>query len=475
MILINENTKVIVQGITGSQGRFHTEQMLQYGTKIVAGTTPGKGGQEVCGVPVFNTVKEAKEKTGATCSLIYIPPAFAADGILEAIDADSYEKRYFPRFNPDLFDAKLWAKTAKAAGMKYAVLTTKHHEGFCMWDTATTDYKITKTAFGRDVVREFVDAFRAEGLKVGFYFSIMDWHHPDYTVDYPHPLFKKIKGDKKAEVAKLNAGRDMDRYRKYMFDQVKELLTGYGRIDIVWFDYTPKGEFGKTWRDWNAIELLKLARSLQPQCIVDSRLDLMESDDGWDFVTPEQLKTPAWPTVRGRKVPWETCQTFSGSWGYHRDQSTWKSVPQLIGLLTETVSKGGNLIMNVGPTARGEFDGRAMERLRGFEKWMHFNSRSIYGCTQAPERFKAPNGTALTWNPERRTLYVHLYDYPMGFLPLDFYKDVKYAQFLHDGSEVLIKASKPSHGQQGEILPFGGLSLPMTKPDVVVPVVEMFL
>ena len=114
---------------------------------------------------------------------------------LEAIDADTYEKRYFPRFNPDLFDAKLWAKTAKAAGMKYAVLTTKHHEGFCMWDTATTDYKITKTAFGRDVVREFVDAFRAEGLKVGFYFSIMDWHHPDYTVDHPHPLFKKIKGD----------------------------------------------------------------------------------------------------------------------------------------------------------------------------------------------------------------------------------------------------------------------------------------
>ena len=393
----------------------------------------------------------------------------------EGIDPATYEKKYFPRFNPDLYDAKQWAKTAKAAGMKYAVLTTKHHEGFCMWDTATTDYKITKTEFGRDVVREFVDAFRAEGLKVGFYFSIMDWHHPDYTVDRPHPLFRKITGDKKAAVAKLNANRDMNRYRKYMFDQVKELLTDYGRIDIVWFDYTPKGEFGKTWQDWDAVELLKLTRKLQPHCIVDSRLDLMESDDGWDFVTPEQCKAPDWPTVRGRKVPWETCQTFSGSWGYHRDENTWKSMPQLIGLLTETVSKGGNLIMNVGPTARGEFDGRAMDRLQGFAKWMHHNSRSIYGCTQAPKEYAAPNGTVLTWNPKRKTLYVHLYDYPMGFLPLDFYEKVKYAQFLHDGSEIFIRHPSRRHVQTGDLKPVGGLTVPMLKPDVVVPVIEIFL
>jgi len=396
----------------------------------------------------------------------------------EAIDADTYSKRYFPRFNPDLYDARQWAKAAKAAGMKYAVLTTKHHEGFCMWDTATTDYKITKTEFGRDVVREFVDAFRAEGIRVGFYFSIMDWHHPDYTVDHPHPLFKRIKNRKediKAAVAKLNANRDMNRYRKYMFDQVRELLTGYGRIDIVWFDYTPKGEFGKTWQDWDAVELLKMTRKLQPHCIVDSRLDLMESDDGWDFVTPEQCKSAEWPTVRGKKVPWETCQTFSGSWGYHRDENTWKSVPQLIELLSETVSKGGNLIMNVGPTARGEFDGRAKARLDGFAKWMHHNSRSIYGCTQAPDGFSAPNGTALTYNPARNTLYVHLYSYPMGFLPLDFYEKVKYAQFLHDGSEIRIRNPLNIHGQSGELKPVGGITLPVLKPDVVVPVVELFL
>ena len=396
---------------------------------------------------------------------------------IEGMTDEQYD-RYLPRFNPDLYDAREWARAAKAAGMKYAVLTTKHHEGFCMWDTQTTDYKITKTAFGRDVVREFVDAFRAEGLRIGLYYSIIDWHHPDFTIDNTHPAMKRLPpgGDKSEYVAKANAGRDMARYREYMFAQVEEILTRYGTIDILWFDYVSKAPaFGKSWRDYDSVKLIKLARRLQPGCIVDSRLDLMDTDDGWDFVTPEQFKTADWPTVRGRRVPWETCQTFSGSWGYHRDQATWKSVPQLIELLSETVSKGGNLIMNVGPTARGTFDDRAMERLEGFAKWMRRNSRSIYGCTVAPEGFIAPNGTALTYNPETKALYVHLYDYPMGFLPLDFYDKVQYAQFLHDGSELLLRKPAAHHGQSGDTKPVGGVQLPIVKPDVVVPVVELFL
>ena len=190
----------------------------------------------------------------------------------EAMTSEVYDSKYLPHFNPDLYDAKAWAKAAKAAGMKYAVLTSKHHEGFCMWDTATTDYKITKTEFGRDVVREFLDAFRAEGLKVGLYFSVIDWHHPDYTVDVTHPLIKKVEESKRKDLAaKLNEGRDMDRYRKYMFSQVRELLTDYGRLDILWFDFTPMGYPGldKSWRDWNAVELLKMVRKLQPHVIVE--------------------------------------------------------------------------------------------------------------------------------------------------------------------------------------------------------------
>ena len=340
-----------------------------------------------------------------------------------------------------------------------------------MWDTKTTDYKITKTAFGRDLVREYVDACRAAGLKVGFYFSLKDWHHDDFTVDVTHPLMKKLKfrglqGDElRKEVQKLNEGRDMERFRAYMFAQVKELLTEYGTIDIIWYDYTQKdANFGKTYKDWNAVELVRLTRRLQPGILINNRLDLMDTDDGWDFMTPEQIKVREWPTVRGRRVPWETCQTFSGSWGYHRDETTWKSMPQLLELLVHSVSFGGNLIMNVGPTARGEFDDRAKERLEGFAKWMHFNSRSIYGCSAAPEGFLAPNGTGLTYNQHTGRLYIHLYDYPMGFLPVEFIDRIEYAQFLHDGSELTLRKGKN-----------GGINLPVLKPTIENPVIEVWL
>ena len=393
----------------------------------------------------------------------------------EFIPNERYDTTYLPRFDPDLFDARAWAKAAKTAGMRYMVLTAKHHEGFCMWDTATTDYKITKTAFGRDLVREYIDACRAEGLGVGLYFSIIDWHHPDYLIDQNHPL-RPRGGFTDETYAKANEGRDMARYRKYMWAQVRELLTQYGKIDIVWFDYTPKGRYGKTWRDWDAVNLLKMARELQPGLIVDSRLDLMETDDGWDFVTPEQFNVQSWPTVRGQRVPWEICQTFSGEWGYARDEKTWKSVPQLVRMLSEAVGQGGNLILNVGPTARGEFDGRAQERLAGLGRWMYWNARSIYGCTAAPEGFVAPNGTGLTYNPKTGRLYLHVYDYPPGNLPISFWEKVDYAQFLHDASEIPVRPPKKHHDQSGEQkIEYGGLLLPVLKPDVDVPVVEMFL
>ena len=402
----------------------------------------------------------------------------------EAIDPATYAERYMKHFNPDLFDAKAWAATAKKAGMKYMVLTAKHHEGFCMWDTKTTDFKISNTEFGRDLVREYVDACREAGLKVGLYFSLKDWHDPNFTVDVTHPLMNwkrdklGLKGaELKAAVDKLNEGRDMDKFRELMFAQVRELLTNYGKIDIIWYDYTAKArEYGRTYKDWNAVELVKLTRKLQPGIIMDNRLDLLDTDDGWDFVTPEQYKVQTWPTVRGKRVPWETCQTFSGSWGYYRDEETWKSVPQLVELLVHSVSMGGNLILNVGPTARGEFDGRAKDRLAGIADWMHFNARSIYGCGSAPEGFVAPNGTALTYNAKTNRLYLHLYDYPMGFVPLAFLDKVEYAQFLHDGSEITMQWPRKRHSQDGEQQgELGGLVVPMKKPAVEVPVVEMWL
>ncbi len=390
----------------------------------------------------------------------------------ERMTNEDYQK-YFDLFNPDLYDPHEWARMAKAAGMKYAVITSKHHEGFCLFDSKFTDYKATNTPARRDLIRPWVDAFRQEGLRVGFYYSLLDWHHPSYTVDSNHP--QSAKTDE--EYASLNQGRDMAVYRQYLKDQVRELLTNYGKIDIIWLDFSFAGKNGKGRADWDSENLLKMVRELQPGIIVNDRLDLLDVDGGWDFRTPEQFKPRQWVTMNGVRVPWETCQTFSGSWGYYRDEPTWKDAKQLLVLLIETVSKGGNLLLNVGPTARGTFDDRAQDRLRAMGRWMQVNSPSIYGCTQAPDGFKAPENSLLTYNPGTRRLYVHLLDWPMGQLALEGYADkVKYAQLLHDASELRMSTRKDStwireEGASGDLI----LRLPVVKPAVEIPVVELFL
>ncbi len=391
----------------------------------------------------------------------------------ERMTNEEYEK-YFEIFDPDLFDPHQWAKEAKNAGMKYAVITAKHHEGFCLFDSKYTDYKATNTPAGRDLLKEWVEAFRAEGLKVGFYYSLLDWHHPDYTIDRNHP--QSVQTDEEYE--KLNEGRDMDVYRQYIKDQVRELLTNYGKIDIIWLDYSfPSGKHGKGRDDWDSENLLKMVRELQPGIIVNDRLDLLDEEGGWDFMTPEQYKVSKWPERDGKRVPWETCQTFSGSWGYYRDEMTWKSTRQLLELLIESVSKGGNLLLNVGPTARGTFDYRATERLEAIGEWMKYNSPSIYNCTEAPDDFQKPDNCLLTYNPETNRLYVHLLVYPLKWFTLKGYEGrVKYARFLHDGSE--IKFGKPRHNvtyQESKGKDDVILILPVVKPNVEIPVIELYL
>jgi len=383
----------------------------------------------------------------------------------ERMTNEQYQK-YFEMFNPDMWDPHEWAKMAKAAGMKYVVLTAKHHEGFCNFDSKYTDYKSTNTPFGRDIIKEYVEAFRAEGLKVGFYYSLIDWHHPDYTIDSNHPQ-RQISD---SAYARLNKGRDMSKYRAYIKNQVRELLTNYGDISIIWFDFSFPGKNGKGHDDWDSENLLKLARSLQPGIIVDDRLDLSNVEGDWDFTTPEQVKVSKWPEIDGKKVPWETCQTFSGSWGYYRDEYTWKSAAQLLELLIESVSKGGNLLLNVGPTARGVFDSRAQERLKAMGDWMKYNNRSIYGCTEAPAGFIAPANSLLTYNPATKRLYVHLLAYPLESFTLTGMADkVKYIQFLHDASEVRFRTE--SDEAKNDLT----LYLPVQKPQVEIPVLEVFL
>jgi alpha-L-fucosidase len=390
----------------------------------------------------------------------------------EKIPVDVYENKYFKHFDPDLYDPHKWAELAAHAGMKYFVITTKHHDGFCLWDSKLTDYKITNTPYGRCALTPMVKAFRERGIRTGFYHSLLDWHHPQYLIDKLHGPYHKLSED---EMAKMNAGRDQLKYAEYLHGQTRELLTQFGPIDVLWYDFSSAKNGGKGRNDWQSEKLVKLIRELQPKIMLTDRLDL--DDQPVDFKTPEQTQPRRWVEINGQRVVWEACQTMSGSWGYHRDESSWRSTENLIQTLIDCVSKGGNLLLNVGPTGRGEIDYRAIERLTGFGNWMRQHARSIYGCTQAPEEFKTPQDCRLTYNAEKKRIYVHLFTWPYKHVHLDgFAGKVEYAQLLHDASEVGmgLDAWHASHlGDQDQKTLT--LVLPQKRPEVAVPVVELFL
>jgi alpha-L-fucosidase len=368
---------------------------------------------------------------------------------------DSVYQKYFGYFDPDLYDPKEWARAAKNAGMKYFVVTTKHHEGFCLWDSKLTDYKAPNTPSGRDLLRPMVEAFREEGLKIGFYHSLIDWHHPEFPVDGIHPQ----RDDK--EFREREKDRDIKKYAEYLHGQTRELLTEYGKIDIMWFDFSypqnPDGGKGKD--DWQSEKLMAMVRELMPGIIVNDRMGI-----GGDIKTPEQVQPREWVEVDGKPVVWEACQTLNGSWGYDRDNLDWKSVDMLVQMLVDTASKGGNLLLNVGPTARGQFDPKAIERLKGIGNWMKLHSRSIYGATQS--EFPTPRDCRLTQRGDR--LYTHMFAWPFKHLHMEgMAGKVEYAQLLNDASEIRMQESK----ETGILT----LLLPIQKPDVTVPVVELFL
>ncbi|HWT25913.1 MAG TPA: alpha-L-fucosidase [Solirubrobacteraceae bacterium] len=387
----------------------------------------------------------------------------------ELIAEDDY-RRYFETFDPDLYDPETWAREAYAAGMRYAVITTKHHDGFCLWDSALTDYKAPNTPAGRDLLRPFVDAFRAAGMRIGFYHSLIDWHHPEFPVDGIHPMRDDEEFKARAK------GRDISVYREYLHGQVRELLTQYGKIDVMWYDFSYSGRWwgGKGKEDWGSEELLAMTRELQPGVIVNDRLEI-----GGDLVTPEQYQPARAPArADGEPVLWEACQTLNGSWGYDRDNLDWKSLEMLVQMLVDTVSKGGNLLLNVGPTARGEFDPRAMERLRGVGEWMRLHERAIRGC--GPSLHVPPPDCRYTQRGDR--LYLHVFAWPFRHLHLEGMADrVRWARLLGDGSEIAMTVIDPA--QEGQNTTMAGmppgtltLELPIQRPPgVVVPVIELGL
>ncbi|CAM3901874.1 alpha-L-fucosidase [Lederbergia lenta] len=387
----------------------------------------------------------------------------------EKIHPDKY-KKYFKYFNPDLYNPKDWARAAKNAGMKYFVITTKHHEGFALWDSKLTNYKVTNTPAKRDLLLEMVNAFREEGLKVGFYHSLIDWHHPEFPIDGVHPQSDDEEYKKEA----LN--RDMKNYAEYLHGQVRELLTDYGKIDYLWFDFSYANRnwgwsTGKGKNDWQSEKLEKMILDLQPDIILNDRLDL-----GRGVVTPEQYQPREAMTEDGEPVIWEACQTLNGSWGYDRDNLDYKSGDMLIKMLIDSVSKGGNLLLNVGPNGRGEMDQRSLNSLSEIGEWMRVNARSIYGAKNS--EYTAPIDCRYT--QKGNSLYLHIFSWPFKHIHLDgLAGKIDYAQMLHDGSEIFYKEHDPDkeHTHMSTTIRPGSviLELPVQKPNIIVPVVEVFL
>ncbi len=349
---------------------------------------------------------------------------------------------YFEQFNPQKFDAREWARAAKRAGMQYAVLTAKHHDGFCLFDSKYTEFKITNTPFGRDLVREYLEAFRAEGLRAGLYFSVIDWVHPDYPHygDRYHPL--------RNDPAQGNEGRNWDNYLTYLHNQVRELCTDYGKLDILWFDFSYDEMRGEKWR---AAEMMDMVRSLQPDVVISNRLEV--SGEGFgslaecrptpyhgDFITPERIVPPnGLQDVEGRDLCWESCVTMNNNWGYARDDHFYKPAGMLIRKLVECVSKGGNMILNVGPMATGEFPPEAVATLEAIGRWMEKNGESILGCGKAGAA--KPEWGRFTRRGD--TLYLHILDNSLGPLPVPAVpkEAVRAVTMLRDGSRVDISTS----------------------------------
>lgn len=355
------------------------------------------------------------------------------------------EEKYMPffrEFDPSAAEPKAWVQAAKEAGMGYVILTAKHHDGFCLFDSELTDFKSTNTPMGRDIVREFLEAGREAGLKVGLYYSLIDWHHPDFPHygDRYHPM--------RSDPAASNEERDFERYLAYMHGQVKELCTRYGRLDVLWFDFSYNQLRGEAWR---ANELADMVRTLQPGILLNNRLEV--SGEGFgslaqgepapchgDFVSPERMVPPEGLfDPQGRPLYWETCTTMNHSWGYCAGDPWYKPAPLLLKKLVECVSKGGNFLLNVGPDGNGRIPRQAMDTLKYLGQWMQINGESIRGC--GPSGMEKPEWGRIT--RRENVLYLHIYENALGPLPLYGIpaEKIRTMRLLQDGREIPLSVS----------------------------------
>lgn len=386
----------------------------------------------------------------------------------EHIDDEHYEP-FFKEFNPVKYNPRKWAKIAKAAGMKYAVLTAKHHDGFCLFDSKYTDFKSTNTPCGRDLVREYVEAFRAEGLKVGLYYSLLDWHHPDY------PEFDGVVHSEAFHAAHPNP--DFNNYLTYMHNQIEELLTNYGKIDIMWFDFSYREMYGEK---WGASKIVEMVRKYQPDLLMDNRLEGAGSSVGsiatanptpysGDFMCPEGMIPYECPRNElGEPIPWETCMSMINGWAYRATNRGCKCPGDIIMDLSDCVSKNGNLLLNVTPDALGRIPKDIEESLREVGQWLEENGESIYGCGMAEDITFHDFGK---YTKKGNKLYLHLYNRSNRPIRLVGLLDkIERIRLLRDRSEVLLMDPKAFHGYLYQEYPgdafffYGGRNDPLPDP-----------
>ncbi|MEJ1933148.1 alpha-L-fucosidase, partial [Nostoc sp. NIES-2111] len=317
-------------------------------------------------------------------------------------------------FNPQQYNPQEWAYLAKSLGMQYAILTAKHHDGFALFDTQASDFSVAHTPYKKDIVREFIEAMRHEGLRIGLYFSLIDWHHCDY------PAFTQADKPYRFDHLPQPTPQQWERYIQFMFQQIEELLTNYGQIDIIWFD----GSWERTPEQWQAEKLAKMIRDLQPNILINDRLPNCGS-----FETPEQFIPPHPPNN-----PWETCLTINESWGYNSEDHYFKSSRQLIHTLCEVAGKGGNLLLNISPMGNGQIPPEQLERLKDIADWMSSHHESILGTTPGLEPWQFYGSSTRKGN----RIYLHLLMKPyetisVRGIPI---KQVKSVSVLANGSSL---------------------------------------
>ena len=327
------------------------------------------------------------------------------------------------QFQPQKDVARSWSRLARAAGMKYIVLTTKHHEGFCLFNSQLTDYCAPKHAVGRDLVAEFVDAARAEGLRVGFYYSLMDWHHPDW---------RTCKVDERAR----------KRFVAYTHGQIRELLTQYGKIDILWYDMAvPLDAVG-----WESEKLNQMVFELQPEIVVNNRNGI-----SGDFSTPEQ-------DVKPTSGDWEACMTLNDCWGFVPGDQNWKRPHHLVQNLIGCSASGGNYLLNIGPRADGSIPEPCLNILHQVGSWTRDNEASIYDT----RRCKFLHGDICGFTCRGNTLYVHVFYWPGDVISIGgVTKPARSVKHLASGKDI-------SYAQKGRQLILSGL--PRQSPDELITV-----